>query len=482
MIRNDRQYRIVRSRLDRLQRLEADLTAKADEGYDPIVADLELRAVRGEISQMSQELADYEALKEGRGEIGVPQTVADLPWILIRARIAAGMTQADLAERLGLKSQQIQRYEATDYESASLSRLIEIADALGVQLTPEVAPAETEEELPRLPGLLRDLEQIGLPRDLVTRRILGPISQEQHSVTELAGRLARLFNWEPSETLRADVSFSAAQAAAYKQRKGASDVRAAAYTAWADYLARVTSETIRDLPNLSVPTDPLILHDEIVTGGEPVTLENVLAALWNRGVAVLPLPEPGGFDAAYFRKVGRDVIVVKHSPRLESLWTFDVLHECGHATEHDNSGDRQLVEIQPGIDQSEDPRERRANDYAVAALFGGRAETLFDAVMEAAEGFIPRIKRATQMVARQQAVSQGLLAFHVAHRLSSQGTEWWGTAQNLQGTETDPWQTMRDVFIQRTDWSILGSLDRDLLMRALQDLEVEEINRMGEAP
>jgi HTH-type transcriptional regulator / antitoxin HigA len=39
-----------------------------------------------------------------------------------------------LADRLGLKEQQIQRYEATDYASASLARVIEISEALGLEL------------------------------------------------------------------------------------------------------------------------------------------------------------------------------------------------------------------------------------------------------------------------------------------------------------------------------------------------------------
>jgi HTH-type transcriptional regulator/antitoxin HigA len=53
---------------------------------------------------------------------------------LIQARIAAGLSQAELATRLGIKPQQIQRYEATDYQSASLERVNEIMRVLGVRL------------------------------------------------------------------------------------------------------------------------------------------------------------------------------------------------------------------------------------------------------------------------------------------------------------------------------------------------------------
>ena len=58
---------------------------------------------------------------------------------LIQARIAAGLTQEELAERLGLKKQQVQRYEATRYATANLKRLNAVADALEVSVTSNVA-------------------------------------------------------------------------------------------------------------------------------------------------------------------------------------------------------------------------------------------------------------------------------------------------------------------------------------------------------
>jgi len=52
--------------------------------------------------------------------------------MLIQACIAAGLTQEDLAARLGVKSQQIQRYEGSDDQTASFARLSEIARLLGL--------------------------------------------------------------------------------------------------------------------------------------------------------------------------------------------------------------------------------------------------------------------------------------------------------------------------------------------------------------
>ena len=82
--------------------------------------------------RVRDEIKEYEALKAGDIPLdpNISASVANLPKSLIRTRIAKGLTQKDLAERMGLKEQQIQRYEASGYESASLARITEIAWAL----------------------------------------------------------------------------------------------------------------------------------------------------------------------------------------------------------------------------------------------------------------------------------------------------------------------------------------------------------------
>ena len=53
---------------------------------------------------------------------------------VIGARIAVGLPQKELATRIGVREQQIQRYEATTYAGVSLERAQAILDALGVQI------------------------------------------------------------------------------------------------------------------------------------------------------------------------------------------------------------------------------------------------------------------------------------------------------------------------------------------------------------
>ncbi len=56
----------------------------------------------------------------------------DIGQLLIKARIARGYTQDELAKKINRTQQQIQQYEATEYNSASLIRLFEVAQALDI--------------------------------------------------------------------------------------------------------------------------------------------------------------------------------------------------------------------------------------------------------------------------------------------------------------------------------------------------------------
>ena len=48
-------------------------------------------------------------------------------------RIAKGISQTDLARRLGISKQVISRYEESDYQTVGMARLQEILDAIGIK-------------------------------------------------------------------------------------------------------------------------------------------------------------------------------------------------------------------------------------------------------------------------------------------------------------------------------------------------------------
>ena len=129
MIKNERQYKITRSRADDVRNTIGELQrTPLPDGLQPEMRELQLDALRGTLGDLEVELAEYDALHDATliEATGIEQ----LPTALIRARIACGLTQRQLAERVGLQEQAIQRYEATDYAGVSFARLVEIAEAL----------------------------------------------------------------------------------------------------------------------------------------------------------------------------------------------------------------------------------------------------------------------------------------------------------------------------------------------------------------
>jgi HTH-type transcriptional regulator / antitoxin HigA len=133
MIFSDRQYSVSQQQLAKL-RMALDELDK-DESKHALLRDIECRALQSQIFDIEHEISEYDRLVQGNVQFTERFSLSDLPKTLIQARISKGLTQTDLANLLGMKAQQIQRYEASSYMGANLTRLIEVADALGVRVS-----------------------------------------------------------------------------------------------------------------------------------------------------------------------------------------------------------------------------------------------------------------------------------------------------------------------------------------------------------
>lgn len=142
MIKNDRQYRITKAQSHKLQEALAQSKKRGNKSkVHPLLRKAQVDAVRSQLADLRGEIKQYEGLRSGKRTVLDFQSFDDLPRTLIQARIARGLSQRDLADRLGLKEQQIQRYEATEYSSASLARVCEVAHALGLKVKAEACVA-----------------------------------------------------------------------------------------------------------------------------------------------------------------------------------------------------------------------------------------------------------------------------------------------------------------------------------------------------
>ena len=147
MIANDLQYRVTRTAAREFEEALARLD-QTEAQRSPEMRALMRAAMESQLEDLRQQLAEYENLRAGTIQVFELDSLTELPAALIRARIAAGLTQKALAERLGMREQQVQRYEATRYSGVSLERLQAVADALGVRIYERVV-------LPTAPGSAR---------------------------------------------------------------------------------------------------------------------------------------------------------------------------------------------------------------------------------------------------------------------------------------------------------------------------------------
>ena len=113
LIKNERQYRIAKKQVARFSQTLGHLGQQPAEAEDvhPLIAKARKGALRSRVADLEGQLREYESLKAGRFEQDALKAVAELPFVLIKARITQGLRQKDLAERLSLKEQQTHRYE-----------------------------------------------------------------------------------------------------------------------------------------------------------------------------------------------------------------------------------------------------------------------------------------------------------------------------------------------------------------------------------
>ena len=135
MIKNERQYKITKAKAVRFSKALESFRQNPNtaNSLHPLIVKAQEDALSSQLTDLESELREYESLKAGEFQLDSLKLVADLPSILIKARIAQGLSQKELADRIGLKEQQIQRYEATDYASANLARIKEVVNAFGVE-------------------------------------------------------------------------------------------------------------------------------------------------------------------------------------------------------------------------------------------------------------------------------------------------------------------------------------------------------------
>ena len=356
MIYSDKQRRISTREIGNLK--QALSAAQAREGGEAWLRKAEQDALRSEISKLEADVTEYDMLKAGEIAFGKSFALEGLPKILVQARVATGMSQTGLAGALGLKPQQIQRYEATEYQGASLARLIEVSRVLGVHTEGVFGTEQT------------------VPSGIFSWETTDEIEWRRLPVEEMVAR--GWFQAAPGQNLldgakayfRRAAGPQIATALHRKKVRGRTSPNEYAILAWQ---ARVLERARSLIASQSVPE--FSLNDswvpELVALTRRVSGPSEATGLLARHGIVLVMERdlPGTYldGAAMLAESGRAIIgLTLRFDRLDNFW-FALFHELGHIVLHLATGLRYDFFDEDGT-AAADRIEVEADDFALNSL------------------------------------------------------------------------------------------------------------------
>lgn len=149
MIKDELQYEVSKEWVEKFNKtlaaMERDEEAKRK---DFLKWDAGRGSIQCHLDQLHEEIAEYERLmawdKSKPIEI-VVENFNRLSEALIKARMAAKISEEELAEILDIDPERIKEYEKRKYQNASLIEILEISLALGLEFKTAVMQVDFEE-------------------------------------------------------------------------------------------------------------------------------------------------------------------------------------------------------------------------------------------------------------------------------------------------------------------------------------------------
>lgn len=472
MIKNRLQFKVTMSAVTKFEDAIEAMVAEAPEG-DPELHEMQLSALNSQLSDLQSQIEEFRALESMSVSTISFESIDQLPSALIKARIASGLTQGDLAARLGMKTQQIQRYEATDYESISFKNIVRIAEVMNLTLPEQLLVIDDRVDVS---SFMSRLNATGFTDEFIEERLAPPGFNDdaeerirRRQSIKIAERVGRILAKPVTEVLFGSGEKLTAQLSSgvrYKLPANVDSKSIDAYSVYVHYLALTLLDSGVLQSEFRSIDDPYALRALIIQDHGEVNFTAVIETLWGLGVGIMPLSDVGKFHAAIFTNENRRMIALKQRNRSLARWSFDVLHEYWHGVETEAEGDTAVIEHD---DHSDDDSERTANQFASAVLLGPEADDMAAEAITRSGNSVPKLKTAVIRVASERDTDVAVLANYLAHRLSDSGTDWWGVASSLQVKTPDPFQVCRSALISRIQYPEIAPDDYKLLLLAIHD-------------
>lgn len=356
MIYNERQYKITKEQLQKIMdALEHfDRSEPKASLIDPKILKAQKDALRSQYESLLEELRDYERIKAGDENISELSDLSDLPKLLIKARISQGLSQTDLAKLLGMKPQQIQRYEVEEYASASITRLLQIANVLGlsVKKSAQVGLKKEEHLWEKFP--VKEMYQKGwfLGFDGSYKQLISNIEEHLNNFLISAGTNPQLAFHRKTHRAGSEIDNYALHA--WETRVIQQALLRPCETCFS--ISQINDGWLKSLVALSTsPEGPRLVKNHLCAVGIDFVIEPHLQGTLLDGAA-LRLPNGNPLVAMTLRY-----------DRLDNFW-FVLLHEVAHVIKHLSTN--KDVRFFDDLDNQsqEEAMEKEANDFASEAL------------------------------------------------------------------------------------------------------------------
>jgi len=363
MITNERQYRLTRAQAQKFRSAldTYDPLQLVKEGLDPIVVDAQRRGVEQQLRELEHAISQYEALRSGDMTEFLAHSALEIGEVLVQGRVAQGLTQRDLAVRLGMPEQQVQRYEQERYQTANLGRIAEVAQALQLAMVAEWRVTQGFGE--RSPSRIAKFDPKRLPvRQMRKRGWLSEIELRDDPTKHSDHELAAVFVSE---------AVGGTSLASLHRQNLKLAVKADPYSLLA-WKARVLQKArlLRERASNAQPIDPILIKKLVRLSQHADGVVDAVKLLRGIGILVVfeeHLPAMYLDGAALLLDNSTPVIgmTLRHD-RLDNFW-FVLLHELGHNALQRDSG------LQDGFfdDDSIPSAERfesEADEFAIGAL------------------------------------------------------------------------------------------------------------------
>lgn len=135
MIKNEKQYNISRKKLAQFEEViarEKPLTSKSLQKEVYVASLLNIK------NALKEEIKQYEKIRDRGISLKRKISLARVPDLLIEYKISKKLSQKDFSTILGIKEQQLQRYEAEQYASVSFKRLLSFVEKTKLHITVSV--------------------------------------------------------------------------------------------------------------------------------------------------------------------------------------------------------------------------------------------------------------------------------------------------------------------------------------------------------